>query len=400
MKSRSSAVRFPAVSRSRPYMRPTKFKYSAPVSRPNKAMPSGTTPIWRFTSIAFTARSRPRTSMRPVVGASRPVSILMVVDFPAPLGPRNPKNWPGATRRFTSCTATKSPKRRGRCSVEIAGAAIVADVLIEFQTLAYSQCRDDHLAGVDGSRRQCGCLRKNRENRRQFQAERAAALGPVESGNPPAMLFHDSVADAEAESGALADFLRGVEGVEHFFRFFHARSGVREFDDDVAAFAQRADEQDAAAGRFHGIHRVADQVVENLQQLIRIAAHGGEDAAIFQLDADIFSAQIKTAKLHHAGENAIAVQQLFFGGDLPRKAEQIVDEILGAASLLADFIAQSIGASVGRVFDGQHVGITKNRRKRIIDFVRGPRGELAERGQFLGLHEMGLQTLDVFQRLP
>src|SRR5271168_1647633 len=226
MKSSSSAVRFAAVERSRPYMRPTKFKYSEPVSRPNSAMPSGTTPIWRFTSTESCIRSMPRICMRPDVGASRPVSILMVVDFPAPLGPRNPKNWPGATRRFTSCTATRSPKRRVRCSVEIAGAAIVAEVLMEFQTLAHSPCGDKNLARVDGSRGQRGSLRKHRQNGRQLQAERAAAFGAVESADAPAVLFHHSVADAEAEARALANFLGGVERVEYFFRFLHARSGV------------------------------------------------------------------------------------------------------------------------------------------------------------------------------
>ena len=77
-------------------MRPTKFRYSDPVSRPNSAMPSGTTPICRFTSTMLVTRSSPRISIRPDVGASRPVSILMVVDFPAPFGPRKPKNWPGS----------------------------------------------------------------------------------------------------------------------------------------------------------------------------------------------------------------------------------------------------------------------------------------------------------------
>src|SRR5271156_5489857 len=226
MKSRSSAVRFPAVSRSRPYMRPTKFKYSAPVSRPKSAMPSGTTPIWRFTLTEFPASVRPRISIRPAEGASKPVSILIVVDFPAPLGPRKPKNWPGATRKFTSCTATRSPKRRVRCSVEIAGAAMVAEGLMEFQTLAHSPCGDKNLAGVDGSRGQRGSLRKDRENCGQLEAERAAAFGAVESADAPAVLFHHSVADAEAEARALANFLGGVERVEYFFRFLHARSGV------------------------------------------------------------------------------------------------------------------------------------------------------------------------------
>src|SRR6202451_35363 len=251
MNSSNSAARFAAVSRASTYMRPTKFRYSAPVSRPNRAMPSGTTPICRSTSSAFSTRSSPRIRMRPALGASKPVSILIVVDFPAPLVPRKPKNWPPATRRFTSCTATKSPKRRVRCSVEIAGAAIVADALMEFQTLAHSRGDADQscaappalsrvtmLARVDGRRGQCRSLRKNRENRGQLQAERAAAFGPVESGDSPAMLFHHSVADAEPEPGALAHFLGGVERVENFFGLFHARSSVGEFDDNGAALGQ------------------------------------------------------------------------------------------------------------------------------------------------------------------
>src|SRR5215469_13701959 len=125
MKSSSSAARFAAVSRSSPYMRPAKLRNSAPVSRPKSAMPSGTTPIWRFTSTGFLSRSRPRISMLPDVGASSPVSILMVVDFPAPLGPRKPKNCPGATRRLTLSTATSSPKRRVRAWVEIVGASSI-----------------------------------------------------------------------------------------------------------------------------------------------------------------------------------------------------------------------------------------------------------------------------------
>src|ERR1700677_3926899 len=59
--------------------------------------------------------------MLPEVGANRPVSILIVVDLPAPVGPRKPKNWPASTRRFTSCTAVKSPNRRVRSVVSMAG---------------------------------------------------------------------------------------------------------------------------------------------------------------------------------------------------------------------------------------------------------------------------------------
>src|SRR5438876_8941257 len=70
-------------------------------------MPSGTTPIWRFTSTGCVAKSSPRRSMLPAVGASKPVSILMVVDLPAPFGPRKPKNWPAATWRSTPSTRSE-----------------------------------------------------------------------------------------------------------------------------------------------------------------------------------------------------------------------------------------------------------------------------------------------------
>src|SRR5690349_5012263 len=62
-----------------------------------------------FTSSDCVATSRLPTVALPLVGVSRPQSMRMVVDFPAPLGPRNPKISPRATSRFTRSTATNSP---------------------------------------------------------------------------------------------------------------------------------------------------------------------------------------------------------------------------------------------------------------------------------------------------
>ncbi len=75
-------------------------------------MPSGTTPIWRFSSSAPAPNGWPRIAMLPALGSRSPVSILMVVDLPAPFGPRKPKNWPEATLSVTSATAVSAPKRR------------------------------------------------------------------------------------------------------------------------------------------------------------------------------------------------------------------------------------------------------------------------------------------------
>src|SRR5882724_10869106 len=73
----------------------------------------------RLTSRPAVAGSRPQTRTSPEVGGSRPVIILTVVDFPAPLGPRKAQIVPGATSRLRSFTAVKSPNRRVRWRQEI-----------------------------------------------------------------------------------------------------------------------------------------------------------------------------------------------------------------------------------------------------------------------------------------
>src|SRR5215472_4166819 len=64
--------------------------------------------------------SKPSTWAEPPLRGSRPVSILMTVVFPLPLGPRKPKISPFSTRKLTSFTAAKLPNLRTRCSAEMA----------------------------------------------------------------------------------------------------------------------------------------------------------------------------------------------------------------------------------------------------------------------------------------
>src|SRR6266436_5303893 len=67
--------------------------------------------------------SRPSTWAEPPLSGKRPVSILMTVVFPLPLGPRKPKISPFSTRKLTSLTAVKLPKRRTRFCAEMAALA-------------------------------------------------------------------------------------------------------------------------------------------------------------------------------------------------------------------------------------------------------------------------------------
>ena len=63
-------------------------------------------------------RSDP-TRTRPLVGGMKPVIIRMVVDLPAPLGPRKPSTSPFSTEKETRLTATFDPKVLVRLSTFI-----------------------------------------------------------------------------------------------------------------------------------------------------------------------------------------------------------------------------------------------------------------------------------------
>src|SRR5690606_36617962 len=60
----------------------------------------------------------------PPSGARKPVSIFMVVDLPAPLGPRNPSTSPGLTSKDKLSTATCSPNRLVRLFIFIMTSSI------------------------------------------------------------------------------------------------------------------------------------------------------------------------------------------------------------------------------------------------------------------------------------
>src|ERR1700733_14762643 len=67
----------------------------------------------------FFTTSIPQISIAPDVGASRPVSILTVVDFPAPFAPRNAQIAPLFTSSVSASTASLGPNLRYRLRQEI-----------------------------------------------------------------------------------------------------------------------------------------------------------------------------------------------------------------------------------------------------------------------------------------
>ena len=63
----------------------------------------------RRTSMDSFSTSWPATRARPLEAGMKHARMRMVVDLPAPLGPRKPTIWPGATLNDTSRMAATGP---------------------------------------------------------------------------------------------------------------------------------------------------------------------------------------------------------------------------------------------------------------------------------------------------
>src|SRR5215212_5212183 len=74
----------------------------SPIILSSRANSPGRLPTLVLTSTLSFLMSNPKTSPRPPVGRRNPRSVLTVVVFPAPLGPRKPNTSPSSTARSTS----------------------------------------------------------------------------------------------------------------------------------------------------------------------------------------------------------------------------------------------------------------------------------------------------------
>src|SRR5664280_122112 len=76
----------------------------------------------RRTAFGCAATSKPATLTSPAVGRARVQSMLMVVDLPAPFGPRNANTSPSQTSKLIPSTAVNWPNRlvRSRTSITLA----------------------------------------------------------------------------------------------------------------------------------------------------------------------------------------------------------------------------------------------------------------------------------------
>src|ERR1700683_3532192 len=123
-------------------------------------------------------------------------------------------------------------------------------------------------------------LRALRSHRKAHQEGAADAVGVRSLRDFGAMLTNDAVADAQAQAGALADFLGGEKRIEDSLGMRDARAVVAKCDFDLSVAVRRGNLYFPRAPHFlNGIVRVVQNVQKHLLQLVRVA--DGERQPLF-----------------------------------------------------------------------------------------------------------------------
>ena len=122
--STTLAIPLLALSFSTPRTLAVKRRNSNGFMSPYNGAPSGKYPKFLRANNPFSETSCPHNRTVPEVGERKPVIIRMVVDLPAPLGPRKPRTSPRCTLKETESTAWIKPNRFDKDSTSIKVAII------------------------------------------------------------------------------------------------------------------------------------------------------------------------------------------------------------------------------------------------------------------------------------
>ena len=94
--------------------------------------------MFSLTFFGFTVTSNPEIRASPDVGFSKVVKIIIVVLFPAPLGPKKPKISPFSTENEMSFTAITSPNDLVRDLVSIEYNTLIAVINYKLLSIDYA----------------------------------------------------------------------------------------------------------------------------------------------------------------------------------------------------------------------------------------------------------------------
>ncbi len=180
----------------------------------------------------------------------------------------------------------------------------------------------------------------------------------------------------------------------------HSFAGVDDVDGQPfgPSVADGAHAHGERAVGAHRLHRVVDQVVEDLAQEVRVAP----DAALARLDAEL-RADLLLVRARERQRPLEQIRQRKMGAldvDGPCVPEEIRDESIEAARLLVEDREERVVVLARDRLLAQAGAGVRDDRERVADLVRDDGGELPDHRELLLLDELLLGGPKVFVRPP
>src|SRR5271154_1399276 len=193
------------------------------------------------------------------------------------------------------------------------------------------------------------------------------------------MLFHDAVANAEAESRSFSYCLRGVERIENATRILYSWPIVGKLDTELIPgdgganpdFTSPAFSLDRTVF-LNCIHRVVQNVQKNLLELVEVATCAREVRIEFAMNLDVVQLHVVFAQDQRVVENLVELNRRALRLVLARKAEEILDDMMRALSLLVELFEIVGPARSDVLFGFQELAVAENRGERIVQLVSHP----------------------------
>src|SRR5208282_530162 len=236
----------------------------------------------------------------------------------------------------------------------------------------------------------------SRNRDRQPHFNHRTAFGGVMRRNITAVLLHNSVADAEAKPGALANILGGIKRIENSLGVLDSGPVIGKLRGHKAVVARNANPQLPRATRFqNGVYCVVDDVQKDLLDLMGVGDHHGGLWSQLFFHGNVIDLEIVVAQGQRFFQHLPDIHLGTLGFALTREGKEILHHAVGSLRLF-EHLANVVLRAVVQAFTFQQLRVPENRGQRIVQFVSDACDQLAYRGHLLALQKLFLGAPQIF----
>src|SRR5262245_4742524 len=238
---------------------------------------------------------------------------------------------------------------------------------------------------------------------RQHDAEHRPGAGRAAKVDRAAVVFHDLVGEGQAESGAR--LLGREERVEDTIRLGHRDAGPRIFDLDADAASECTaarrvhavaigpghTEGQPAAGP-HGLQRIGDHVDDGTVQSLLVGMDRRYVARVLASDDDATRLDLVPVELGHPVHEHGQADQGEAQPGRPGQLEEPLDDLVDALQLARHHAHEPLAIVLVVEPPAEVAAEGQDRGQGVLDLVRQPGGEGAERGEAVRAAQLALEV--------